>query len=183
MIRHYFMNLPFACQVIEAAQQLSQLQLETKDTTEAAAPEPEAQYAIIDTNQLLDHLDAVNSMLEHVDAWLLSSELPFLWLKFDDRGEYFPKDSKDPFRGIVSAFHVDGVSWSFANRLVWTSLSPLSSCMSSTTSQDARIARQRPPGLPEVFWWASYRANDAPQGKNAAASACKKWWMLQVMFR
>lgn len=52
-------------EVTETAALLSQLQLGS------TAPEPREQYAIIDTNQLLEHLDAVNSMLEHVVAWIL----------------------------------------------------------------------------------------------------------------
>lgn len=71
---------PYAtCQVIEAAKLLSQLQLEPvpQRATEAqaataatAATASENQYAIIDTNQLLDHLDAVNSILEHIVSWV-----------------------------------------------------------------------------------------------------------------
>ena len=50
-------------EVTETAELLSQLQL-------GSDSEPREQYAIIDTNQLLEHLDAVNSMLEHVVACL-----------------------------------------------------------------------------------------------------------------
>lgn len=59
-------------QVIETAQWLSQLQLTEPQplATEAKVEGPKeqysSQYAIIDTNQMLDHLDAVNSLLEHV---------------------------------------------------------------------------------------------------------------------
>ena len=62
-------------EVIETAQWLSQLQLTEPQPfqgTEAKVEGPKeqyaSQYAIIDTNQMLDHLDAVNSLLEHVVA-------------------------------------------------------------------------------------------------------------------
>lgn len=64
-------------EVIETAQWLSQLQLTEPQplATEAKVEDVEgpkeqyaSQYAIIDTNQMLDHLDAVNSLLEHVVA-------------------------------------------------------------------------------------------------------------------
>lgn len=51
-------------EVTETAELLSQLQLGSQTNP------PREQYAIIDTNQLLEHLDAVNSMLEHVVACL-----------------------------------------------------------------------------------------------------------------
>lgn len=65
MIRVEGLPLPRSLtEVTETAALLSQLQLGS------TAPEPREQYAIIDTNQLLEHLDAVNSMLEHVVACL-----------------------------------------------------------------------------------------------------------------
>ena len=60
--------------VTETAELLSQLQLGS------TAPEPREQYAIIDTNQLLEHLDAVNSVLEHVVTCLdFDWKLGFFW--------------------------------------------------------------------------------------------------------
>ena len=67
--------LNWSPEVIETAQWLSQLQLTEPPPSQGAegnvqGPKDQyaSQYAIIDTNQMLDHLDAVNSLLEHVAA-------------------------------------------------------------------------------------------------------------------
>ncbi|CAK9098270.1 Uncharacterized RNA pseudouridine synthase Caur_0901 (RNA pseudouridylate synthase) (RNA-uridine isomerase) [Durusdinium trenchii] len=53
-------------QVAETTELIAQLQLDAVDTSAEGQTDYPEQYAIIDTNQLLEHLDAVNSILENI---------------------------------------------------------------------------------------------------------------------